>query len=68
MGLPLAALQGVGGREKVLPQVRDSARMAVEGSEAVTCCAIFPVAMTRSLTETTFSKGKGHFDSLFQRV
>lgn len=41
MELPLAALQGVGGQKKVLPQIRDSARMAAEGSEAVTCCHYF---------------------------
>lgn len=41
MGLPLAALQGVGGQKKVFPQIRDSARMAVEGNEAVTCCGYF---------------------------
>lgn len=67
-GLSLAALQGVGGQKKVLPQIRDSARMAVEGNEAVTRCGYFSRSYDKVLTEITLSQRKGRFDSLFQRV
>lgn len=67
-GLPLAALQGVGGRRKSSPRLGILLGWLLKAARLLPAVITFPVAMTRSPTETTLSEGEGHFDSLFQRV